>query len=82
MMREANGGNQLRTILESTAMQVQSSAKTARYAEELRELCRQMDATRTLFGMESDEDLLDAAIYQMKALQARQRYLLKRAKGE
>ena len=76
----------MRTILDTAARQRTApraaQAQTARYAEELRELCRQMEATRTLFGMESDEDLLDAAIYQMKALQARQRYLIKRAREE
>ncbi len=56
--------------------------RDADYVEELRELRRQIENTRRLFGMENDEDLLDAAIYQMKALQARQRYLLKRARGE
>ena len=48
--------------------------------EDIREVCRQLDNTSTLFAMETDEDLLDAAIYQTKALRARYRYLLRQAR--
>ena len=48
--------------------------------EDLREVRRQLDALQSYFALETDEDLLDAAIYQREALQARYRYLLRLAK--
>jgi len=51
-----------------------------RLIEDLREVRRQLDAVQSFFAMESDEDLLDAAIYQREALHARYRYLLRLAK--
>jgi len=48
--------------------------------EDMREVRRQLDAVQSFFAMESDEDLLDAAIYQREALHARYRYLLRLAK--
>jgi hypothetical protein len=54
----------------------------ARLAEDIREIRRQIENTRMLFSMETDDDLLDAAIYQMQALQARYSYLLRRGRGE
>lgn len=48
--------------------------------EDIRSICRQMDAAYIRFEMEQDEDLLEAAIYELEALKARYRYLIKRAK--
>jgi len=49
---------------------------------ELRELRRQLDGIQSYFEMESDEDLIDAAIYLKEALEARHRYLLKQAREQ
>jgi len=49
---------------------------------ELRELRRQLDGIQSYFEMESDEDLIDAAIYLNEALEARHRYLLKQAREQ
>jgi len=48
---------------------------------DIREVRRQLEAAYAFFALETDEDLLDAAIYQREALQARYRYLLRLAKG-
>ena len=47
---------------------------------DIREVRRQLEAAHAYFAMESDEDLLDAAIYQREALHARYRHLLRLAK--
>ena len=47
---------------------------------ELREVRRQLDGIQSYFALESDEDLIDAAIYLRDSLEARQRYLLKLAR--
>ena len=49
---------------------------------EIREVRRQLEAVYAFFAMEADEDLLDAAIYQREALQARYRYLLRLAREQ
>ena len=48
--------------------------------EDLREVRRQLEGNHAFFALEADEDLLDAAIYQREALQARYRYLLRLAR--
>ena len=50
--------------------------------EDIREVRRQLEGNHALFALESDEDLLDAAIYQREALQARYRYLLRLAREQ
>ncbi|MDR2524652.1 MAG: YaaL family protein [Oscillospiraceae bacterium] len=57
-----------------------ANAEKHRFTQELRDLQRQMESAQSLFANETDEDLLDAAIYQMQALQARYRHLLRAAK--
>jgi len=51
-----------------------------RLIEDIREVRRQLEGIHAFFALESDEDLLDAAIYQREALQARYRYLLRLAR--
>jgi len=51
-----------------------------RLIEDMRDVRRQLEAVQSYFALESDEDLLDAAIYQREALHARYRYLLRLAK--
>ena len=52
----------------------------SRLIQDIREVRRQLEGIHAFFAMESDEDLLDAAIYQREALQARYRYLLRLAR--
>ena len=47
---------------------------------EIREVCDLLRQTQRCFQMTEDGDLLDSCIYQMEALNARYRYLLKQAK--
>jgi len=49
---------------------------------ELREVRRQLSGIASYFAMESDEDLIDAAIYLNESLEARHRYLLKQAREQ
>ncbi|MCL2298638.1 MAG: YaaL family protein [Firmicutes bacterium] len=51
-----------------------------RLIQDIREVRRQLEAVQAFFALETDEDLLDAAIYQREALQARYRYLLRLAR--
>jgi len=52
----------------------------SRLIQDIREVRRQLEGIHAFFALESDEDLLDAAIYQREALQARYRYLLRLAR--
>lgn len=47
---------------------------------ELRELRRQLEGLQSYFALETDDDLLDAAIYLREALEARHRHLLRLAR--
>ena len=47
---------------------------------EIREVCRQMQSANSRFANENDNDLVDACIYEMEALNARYRFLIKRAR--
>jgi len=47
---------------------------------DIREVRRQLEGLQSYFAIETDEDLLDAAIYQREALEARHRYLLRMAR--
>lgn len=50
--------------------------------EQMREVCDQIISTQMWFQMEDDQDLIEACIYQMEVLNARYRYLLRKAKSE
>lgn len=50
--------------------------------KEIKEVCHQMASTNTWFQMEEDEDLIEACIYQMEVLNARYRYLIRKARNE
>ncbi|MCL2023350.1 MAG: YaaL family protein [Oscillospiraceae bacterium] len=50
--------------------------------EDIRAVCRQMDAARARFEMEQDEDLVESSIYELESLKARYRYLIKKAKRD
>ena len=48
--------------------------------DSIREVSRQLSYNECWFQMESDENLIDACIYQREELKSRYRYLLKLAK--
>jgi len=48
--------------------------------EDIREVRRQLEGIHSYFALETDGDLLEAAIYQRDALEARYRYLLRLAR--
>lgn len=50
--------------------------------EAIREVCIRLAAVESRFSQESDPDLIDGCIYEMEALSARYRYLLKQAREQ
>lgn len=48
----------------------------------IRDVCTQLTLAENRFTMESDNDLIEAAIYETVALHARYRYLLRLAKEQ
>ncbi|MBE6765737.1 MAG: DUF2508 family protein [Ruminococcaceae bacterium] len=50
--------------------------------EEIRSTVNQINSARIWFESESDEDLIDSCVYQLEALEARYRYLLRVAKSK
>lgn len=48
--------------------------------QEIHDVCDQMSCTNMWFQMEDDQDLIEACIYQMEVLNARYRYLLRKAR--
>ena len=50
--------------------------------DSIREVCDGMDAAQSRFEPESDPDLIEAAIYELQALRAKYRYLLRTAREE
>ncbi|NLB36374.1 MAG: DUF2508 family protein [Clostridiales bacterium] len=49
--------------------------------EDIRNICKMLDSAYERFQYEQDEDLVDATIYEMEALKARYRYLIRKAKA-
>lgn len=48
--------------------------------ESIRDVCCRMEALESQFSMQSDNDLIEACIYEMEALRAQYRFLLRQAK--
>lgn len=48
--------------------------------QSIRDVCRRMEALESQFSVISDNDLMEACIYEMEALRAQYRFLLRRAK--
>ena len=46
----------------------------------IREVCTLMDAAQNRFEQETDEDLIESAIYEHQSLRAKYRYLLRLAR--
>lgn len=50
--------------------------------QSIREVCMLMDMTQSRFEQESDPDLIESSIYEMQALRAKYRYLLRMARSQ
>lgn len=50
--------------------------------EDIRTVAQQLELVKTRFEFESDEDLVEACIYEIQALTARYRYLIRTAKEQ
>ena len=48
--------------------------------ESIREVCGRMQALEGQFSMQSDNDMIEACIYEMESLRAQFRFLLRQAK--
>ena len=46
----------------------------------IREVCEMIDATQSRFEQEADPDLIEASIFELQALRAKYRYLLRMAR--
>ena len=64
------------------ALNFSTSKKQKLLIKEIREVCQQMSCTNMWFQMEDDEDLIEACIYQMEVLNAKYRYLIRKARSE
>ncbi|MFY9198206.1 MAG: DUF2508 family protein [Acutalibacteraceae bacterium] len=51
-----------------------------RLLQDIRRVCRMIDDAYLRFQMQADEDLVEASIYEIEALKARYRYLIRLAK--
>lgn len=54
--------------------------RSSELIEDIRSICRMLDSAYSRFQYEEDDDLLEATIYEMEALKARYRYLIRKAK--
>lgn len=50
--------------------------------EAIRRVCEQMDCVERRFSMETDPDLIESCIYELEALRAQYRYLLRGAREQ
>lgn len=50
--------------------------------QSIQDICRRMEALESQFSMQSDGDLIEACIYEMEALRAQYRFLLRQAREE
>ncbi len=48
----------------------------------IRDVCRRMQALESQFSLQSDNDLIESCIYEMEALRAQYRFLLRQAKEQ
>ena len=60
----------------------ESETPEQKLLNEIREVCRKIETAYENFGYEQDDDLVEAAIYEIEALKARYRYLLRLAKSQ
>jgi len=58
----------------------EKSDRSTEIIEDIRNICKMLDSAYARFQYEQDEDLVEATIFEMEALKARYRYLIKKAK--
>ncbi|MBQ4611957.1 MAG: DUF2508 family protein [Clostridia bacterium] len=50
--------------------------------EAIREVCQQLEVVKNRFSIENDPDLIECCIFEIEALRARYRYLLRTARQQ
>lgn len=68
------------TVLEKVRKTPAEPTPEEKLIDDIREICRRIDTAYARFEYEEDADLVEAAIYELEALKARYRYLLRIAK--
>lgn len=68
------------TVLEKVRKTPAEPTPEEKLIDDIREICRRIDTAYAHFEYEEDADLVEAAIYELEALKARYRYLLRIAK--
>lgn len=69
--------------MEKTALRkllIRDSVMPDPMVEAIREVCRRMELVENRFSMESDPDLIEGCIFELEALKAQYRYLLRSAR--
>lgn len=61
---------------------IREEKPSSRLLEEIQDIREQISCNEGWFAVELDEDLIEACVYQGKALEARYRYLLRKARQE
>jgi len=72
----------LKLIQRTDCAAVQKNAENQRLIDEIKEVGRLIACNDCWFELESDEDLIDACIYQREELNSRYRYLLNSARQQ
>lgn len=70
------------TVLEKVRKTPPEQTPEQKLLGDIREICRCIDTAYARFEYEEDADLVEAAIYELEALKARYRYLLRIAKEQ
>lgn len=71
----------LEQVIQKAEM-VREEEPSRKLLEEIQDVREQIACNEDWFSVELDEDLIEACVYQGKALQARYRYLLRKARQE
>ena len=70
----------MENVLKRVLLRPQTATQPTQAA--IREVTQRMEAMETQYAMLSDNDLIEACIFEMEALRAQYRFLLRRAKEE
>ena len=74
--------NALQRLEYAQVLQKEKDTSDMEIILEIRNICSQLDACYQRFEYELDNDLVESCIYEMEALKARYRYLLKTARDK
>jgi len=78
--------NVVKNLIKKLGMHRKNKLKTQndnidqKIAEEIKDICLEMEKTNIWFQMEVDENLIEACIHQREMLNARYRYLMSKIK--